>query len=72
MLKSCGVGRWWWVVACSILVSAPVPFGFRVLRFWGWALGVLGLRALGQGLTINRTRPEMTNKSYGSPPTLLI
>ena len=31
MIKSYGVvggGGWWWV-AWSILVSAPVPFGFR-------------------------------------------
>ena len=47
-----GVGWWWWggVVACRIIVSAPVPspfpfdFGFRILdlylgpEFWTWIL----------------------------------
>ena len=44
------VGR----LAYSILVSAPVPFGFR--SYWdlvgAWPREVLGLRVWGQGLTI--------------------
>ena len=48
-----GGGGW---VAWSILVSAPVPFGFR--SYWDLVAvgptGVLGLRVRGQGLTIPR------------------
>ena len=45
MLKSYGV-LGGWVVACSILVSAPVPFGFRS----NWDLVGVGTKGLGTGL----------------------
>ena len=49
MLKSCGVGGWVVVVvAYRILVSAQRPLVF------GLGLKGLGLRILGQGLTISR------------------
>ena len=42
------MGGGWWVVAYSILVSAPVPFVFRSY----WDLVLVGPRVWGQGLTI--------------------
>ena len=38
-------------VACSIIVSAPVPFGFRFIGTWlGLGLGGFGTKGFGTGL----------------------
>ena len=53
------------VVAYSILVSAPVLFGFR--SYWYLVgvgpKGVLGLRVWGQGLTISNSMLEKVGNS---------
>ena len=60
MLKSYGV-LVGWVLACSILVSAPVPFVLDLIGIWV----ELGPRFWGKGLTITEILDDSVQSEAG-------